>query len=105
MYCPAPTPGRLPPCTGDRKSFCDRADFPSAAACCNLEVHGCLCTNFAGGDYNSISKFCNNSKEQPQNNALPSTTATEQQERLQLGSGPRPAGCARIEVTTGKFDL
>jgi hypothetical protein len=78
MYCPAPTPGRFPPCTGDRKSFCDRADFPSAAACCNLEVHGCLCTNFAGGDYNSISKFSQQlertateqrtAQQQPQNN-------------------------------------
>ena len=92
MYCPAPTPGRFPPCTGDRKSFCDRADFPSAAACCNLEVHGCLCTNFAGGDYNSISKFCNNSKEQPQNNALPLNNSHRTTRTTTVRVGPAARG-------------
>jgi len=60
---PAPTPGRLPPCTGDDKSFCVRADDPSEAACCNLEVHGCVCTNW--GDYKSISKYCNSTAAGP----------------------------------------
>jgi hypothetical protein len=58
---PAPVPPKLPPCTDGRKSFCELANDPSEAACCNLEVHGCVCTNW--GDYNRISKFCNNSKE------------------------------------------
>ena len=57
---PAPTPAKLPPCTGSLKSFCERANNPSEAACCNLEVHSCVCTNW--GDYAKISKFCNNSK-------------------------------------------